>query len=130
MAFYFYISLKNRAMLKWGLVGFFSFFGMLIKPTTVIVLIAILVRELISSIANKCNLGYLIKYCIPMLVITFLLSQLAGLGVTRILNAELNKDLEVPMTHYLMMGMNVEKTGGNSAEDINYTTSFSTLDEK
>lgn len=130
IAFYSYISFKNHNMLKWLLVGFFSFFGMLIKPTTVIVLIAILIVELIISIKNKNNFMNLIKFCMPMLVVTFLLTQLITLGVTKILNAELNKDLGVPMTHYLMMGMNAEQTGGNSAEDINFTCSFPTLEEK
>lgn len=130
LAFYFYITFKDCKLSKWMLVGLFSYLGMLIKPTTVIVLIAILVVELIGSVSNKHQFFDLMKYCMPMLVITFLVSQLAAVGVTRILNAELNKNLEVPMTHYLMMGMNVEKTGGNSAEDINYTTSFSTLEEK
>lgn len=143
-AFYFYcrISLGWKQEKK-GLFPFFCFplflfCGFLIKPTAAILLIAIVViflcfhfRLLLSEKALKKlflrRAGYFLGCGL------FLLAGFKGFHsyVDTLDMFDLDRNLSVPMTHYLMMGTNILKTetgfsyGGFNMDDIGITMSQS-----
>lgn len=110
--------------------------GFLIKPTTAILLIAIVIiflcfhfRQLFAEKALKKlfirRLGYFVGCGL------FLLAGFKGFHsyVDTLDMFDLNHNLSVPITHYLMMGTNIQKTetgfyyGGFNMDDINITMS-------
>lgn len=65
-----------------------------------------------------------------LIVVGFALGSLVVAGVKRTLPVQPNGVSQAGMAHYLMMGHNEEREGGYSQEDIDFTQSFSTPQER
>ncbi|MBD5542715.1 MAG: hypothetical protein HDR01_00360 [Lachnospiraceae bacterium] len=142
-AFYFYcwISLcwkqKKKALFPLLCFPFFLLLGFLIKPTAAILLIAIVLiflcfhfkQFLSEKVLKKLflkRLGYFLGCGL------FLLAGFKGFHsyADTLDMLDLNHNLSVSMTHYLMMGTNILKTetgfsyGGFNMDDINITMSY------
>lgn len=118
---YFYLSRKNRNIyVSWFIIFNMSLFGYLIKPTCVIVLIAILIVEAWEWLFFKNNKVKKLLV-LPVLLISICLFNMINMYTQKYIGYEKNPDQEFPMTHFLMMGMNEETKGIYSADDVNLT---------
>lgn len=124
-------NLDDRHWWKWVLIGAVGCFGYRIKPQCIIVLIAIFIVELFRSICcNKKqrleiakNLSIaLFTGCLMMLLCNHVL--FSSLGIT------VDPEKEIGSTHFAMMGLNTETDGAYAADDVSFSQSFSTKQER
>lgn len=110
------------------MIGLTATLGYLIKPTTIIVFIAIIIAEIFElfSRTDSNRKGVIINIVIILLSISailFLHSNLkAGFGI--------DKEKSLGPFHYVMMGLNAESSGGYSKEDKLFSMSFGTKEER
>lgn len=106
-----------------------SFVGYLIKPTAIILLIAIFLVRFLYLIINKS--GFKWKLYLFVFLVGF---GSLGLGwktfvkVQNIIEIEDNKSM--PITHFIMMGLNKETNGAFYGEDVEYTWQFDSTADK
>ena len=108
-----------------------SLIGYKIKPTVIISIIAIAIIEIWSYLFGnkKLKLDILFKSIIAI-VLSVLLFGIINNFSKSFLGYERNIDVEMPMTHFMMMGMNEKMKGVFLYEDVEYTTSFKGIDNK
>lgn len=144
---YIYLSIKEceNKILKYilaALIGIIAVIGYQIKPTNIIILIAIGISSLIYSIKDKkVILSYIavVLFVFSGIIFTKFIynNNIANIELSGVRLSD-NEDVEVPFTHFLMMGMQtrrIEETGTEvygsySGDDYEYTLSFETKDEK
>ena len=78
---------------------------------------------------KKLKLDILFKSIIAI-VLSVLLFGIINNFSKSFLGYERNIDVEMPMTHFMMMGMNEKMKGVFLYEDVEYTTSFKGIDNK
>lgn len=121
-----YLSLKNnnKTLLKWTLIFALSFWGFKMKPTAIIVLIAIAIAEgtyILKKIKTdffKVELMHVTKIvCIgivSVVICNFLFSScIKSTGLV------IDKQANVGALHMMMMGMNPKNDGVWFADDVN-----------
>lgn len=121
---------QNKKHLNYFFIGLFSYLGYIIKPTNIIILIAILIIELFKiickhSIYKKIIFkNFLALFCGILLVI--------GLNqcILKVVNYTPNNTYTFSPYHYLMMGLNNETTGTYSSEDVLNSLSIDNYDER
>lgn len=125
MVLYFYFNRKNmNSYIAWGLIFSLSMIGYLIKPTCIIVLIAILLIEFWKFIfySNKEKLKCS-RYLLVLFSCIMILMSLKSLSYNYLGYRSSEKE-RFPLSHFLMMGMNPVTKGVYYGEDVNYTGSF------
>lgn len=138
-------SKSNRKKLKQGsvlaLMGLLATIGFQIKPTIIIVLIAILIAEFISSVRSFKKI---VTYVVAVAVVCVFFISSKTIYDNKIKNIVINgydmsdnEDLVFPFTHFAMMGMQkvyIEDRGtiygAYAPEDVLYTESFVGKDAK
>lgn len=128
---YFYLNRDNmNKYLAWFLILILSFIGYLIKPTCIIVLIAIMLLELWKFIflSNKQKIKC-IKYLLVLLSCVMLFSTIKNYSYSYLGYKE-DKTNEFPATHFLMMGLNPVTKGVYYEKDVSYTDSFNSKEKK
>lgn len=123
-----YLYSKNKKTLDYILLGFVSFVGYKIKPTVIILLIAIIIVEAISIIKN-INKQSLIKYL--KIGGVFIIGIICGVLINKASAIYLRFEpvsYAKPFTfvHYLAMGQNDETLGAYSQKDIDDTIIYGT----
>lgn len=122
-------STEQKRKIKFDIfLGIICFVGYLIKPTSMIFWIALILVNAFYAIARKTSFG-IGKFLI-------IVSVFIGLNVgwqiyqkhQQIIEIDFNKSM--PMTHFMMMGLNEETNGAFCADDVNYTWQFETTEEK
>ena len=151
--FYNYISYKNEKDSKSKLkfifyIAFFSILGYLVKPTNIIILIAIFIIELISMIEKRIfkkqsdkqkqillNKNKYKQYFINCLTVFLTILVVYGsfsiyknLRLKKYISKDLIYQNSFPMTHFMMMGLKPEGYDGKyygvySEDDVNSTKS-------
>lgn len=133
-------NMKSKCILAIAM-GIFTIIGYQIKPTAVISLIAIFISAVIYSIKDKKS--FIMCVCLSLCVIgsgvvtkvicnkTIYSMEVKGVKLNS------NEDMQVPMTHFLMMGLNTREIedrgtlyGAWRQEDCDITFSCKTKDEK
>lgn len=132
-------KLRYRILLS-SVIGGVTFIGYLIKPTVVIILIAILLITLISTIGKWKDM---VKGIALFIIILAIFAGGNSLWKEFIYHQQdtysLDKDIQVPFTHFIMMGMKEVKMGAEedstiyygpyNAEDVNATFSSASTKE-
>ena len=99
--------------------------GFKIRVVIGILIIGFIIAQFLNkdSIKNKV---------IPIfaIIIGFIIGVISFTIFSELFGIIEDKNEELPVTHYLMYGVNLEKDGKWNAEDYNYTTSNETHDEK
>ena len=129
---YVYLNKDNfNKSLSIFLMTLLAFIGYKIKPTVIIVLIAIVLIEVWKMIfkVKKIDFKSVFKIAIPLLASLVLFGAIGSVS-NSYLEYKKNTDEEIPLTHFLMMGMNPIARGGYSQEDVDYTQSHKGLDNK
>lgn len=130
-ALFFYLNKNSmNRYIAWFLIFVGSLIGYLIKPTCIIILIAIVLIELwkFLFIENKLKIKKI--SIIPSILMALIVFMGINIFSMNSLGYEKNKDTEIPMTHFLMMGMNSESKGVYNQDDVNFTNSHVGKDNK
>ena len=118
----------NYYFLRWFLIGVLSFIGYYIKPQVILILIAIIIMEIIAflRIMNRKK-GLLL---ILVLCLSFLLSCISYKAIYQHSGFNINKESTFGITHFAMMGLNPQRGGVYSDEDVEFSASFETASER
>ena len=112
-------------------IGLCSVFGAMIKPTVLIVLIAIVLLEFLRLFSSKDRtvlagrLGSL-----GLMAIAFVPMGMFSAYLRPHLNFTIDPQQQVGLTHYVMMGLNSESDGGYLQSDVDYSVSFTSVQER
>lgn len=137
LIFYCYLQLHNKSVNNYVLVAIIAItavIGISIKPQNMIVLISIIFVELFG---RKINRRRMIDFC-KFGMCLVLIMGLSFIGISYYKESQLNgaippkmqEELEVPFTHYLMLGLNPDTYGTFSPEDSRNTMQYQGKREK
>lgn len=119
-------QVNKRTILLSILLGVIIVYGVLIRTTTIIPVIALFITWFLYQLKTKIVQQNLIKIFAIIIAITI------SLFFWNIIKSHhippVNKDDTFPLTHWIMMGVSTD--GGFNKEDLAYTSSFKTYDEK
>lgn len=131
-----FTTINNKAF-KWFVIMFFSIVGFFIKPTVLIVLFAIIIILISKNIKNvQLSRIKFEKKKIILSAITILLALcgfVSGFFVSDIVSnygVEINDDRAFGITHFLMMGINLETRGAWNDDDVNISRSYKNVKER
>lgn len=110
-------SKKTKQIKDWFLIAFFSFIGYYIKPTVLIVLMAITIVELINFTKSK-NYKQYIKIVGVMLLGLLLAITINIFSLKTLKFHPIENKTSFSFIHYLAMGQNNKTLGVYSPEDI------------
>ena len=132
LAFYVYIS-GVRTPLKWFLISLICFFGASIKPTVLILELAMVLWGLVRVFPlRQWSKGRWKR--LAAIGAAIVLGAIPGSvwqeSSTAFLAGSAKPEQQLSATHYLMLGMNGATYGGHSAEDVAFSTSYVTLAER
>ena len=114
---------------KWFLILVVSFLGYKIKPQTIILLISIIAIQFITISFKKNLFIHLFKSFIPAFAVILMLN----FGISKAINSlpfDINPNLSFGMSHFLMMGLNEETNGSFSGDDVIFSSSFKTKEDR
>lgn len=132
LALYAWLRLK-RPVIRWFAVSFLCFFGASIKPTVLIVMIALILLETCRFLADRHTLKTVLVRSLSVaaaIIIGMLPGKLYQEKTTEFLAGSSKPEEQLSWTHYLMLGMNGATFGGHSAGDVEFSTSYETLAER
>lgn len=115
---------RKSQYLKWGAIGFLSYLGYMLKPTVLIVLIAMLMVELTSSTTRKKikQFGRKLVIITAGIMIAVLITSI----IKNDIGYEIDPERRFGIAHYLAMGLNEDTMGVWSEDDVEYSASFET----
>lgn len=128
--FYCYLICKDGSILRiflWPLICLLGVTGYYMKPTSILIFIAIIMMEIINFIFHKekrLECIYSLFFIIPAI---FLAKALFTYSIDYI-GLDFNEDIQLSPAHYFMMGLNNESSGGYHSPD--YAFSCGTDDPK
>lgn len=129
--FYLYLlspeKLPGKAA-KWIGIGFLSKFGYEIKPTVSIITIAIVLLLLVHLFEKKERKNTLAA--LLFLAIGFLVGIGFSIYAEKYMGFLPDRDKDLPVAHYLMLGQNDNTYGVFSGTDRSFTLQFDTKEEK
>ncbi len=134
LTFYLYVRPEPRKKIRWICRGGSLLLGCIgynIKPTAMIIVLAILLVEAFHQLAKK-RLGAWKHLAAMVLCVALSLGAVHG-AVTLLCqryDITLNPDRQIGMAHFLMMGANEERDGAFYSEDVDFSNSFSTCSER
>ena len=122
----------RKPVLKWFLISLLCFFGASIKPTVLIVFIALVGLGVCGFLAEKVGKDWWKRAA--ALAAAVALGAAPGLTYqktsTVYMTGSDKPEAQLSMTHYLMLGMNGATYGGHSQADVDFSSSFPTLEER
>ena len=107
------------------LIGFFLYMGICIKGSLTVLVIAVLIY-LALTFSFKTFFKTALSFLLGLVIASGIWS--ASLGVIDLTSQDELDSYRFPPTHWIMMGMH--GAGNYCAEDVQYTQSFNTYDEK
>lgn len=121
----------SRVML-WILMGFIAMIGYLIKPQTAIAFIAVVIVEFLLALNNMClNKLKTFTICFASgLIGVFLCLLIYSNAIVPSLHFHTVPDKTMGMQHYFMMGLNESTDGVYSDDDVVFTRSFESNEER
>lgn len=132
LVFYLYLIARNvkskkPELLLWFFIGLLGRFGMMIKPNSGMVFIAVLVMEAVKLIGERKQRKLSVLQHLGMVAVA--LALLVGVHKVMIsyTGCILNEDIKMTYTHYLMMGLNEETAGSYNSNDYGFSSSQETV---
>lgn len=104
--------------------------GSLVKPTVLIVVIAIIVLELVQGIKSLKMEWKELFIKIAMIAVVALLYKGVQLVIYDVTSYTPNEEIAATYHHYFLMGLNEETTGGCYSGDFAFLGSFDTKEER
>ncbi len=117
---------------KWTAIFILVLCGYKIKPTVLIVLIAIGICEAIHFITKKITKERIRSYLsgVVMMAAVFVIGSLLFSKLITLTPLQINKELNTGPLHMFMMGMNSENDGCFVLSDVTYSFSYPTKKER
>lgn len=132
LALYAFLRVRNPVLKAFAVSGL-CFMGACVKPTVLIVLIALAILSACEFFARKDFSGKAwlrVLAVLAAVIVGMLPGKLFQDHTTAYLAGEATPQGQLCETHYLMLGMNGETYGGHSPADVEFSTSFETLSER
>lgn len=130
LSFYLYIKEKETQNIKYMfLFVLLQVLGYYIKPQIIFLLISVFIYEIINYKYNKDEIIKILK----RIGITLIVIVLAIIYVKVIIyfsGFKIDKEKKFGITHYLMMGFNEERNGVWFANDVIFSSNFSSYKER
>lgn len=123
---------KEKKWYNYLMIGLLSYIGYCIKPTNIIILIAIIIVEiykLLFKLKDKKQLKQKIKVSV-IVGIGILIASLINVAVLNVSKYEVERKYTFSLYHYLMMGINTETTGGWNSKDVENDLLIEDYDER
>lgn len=123
---------KEKKWYNYLMIGLLSCIGYYIKPTNIIVLIAIIIVEtykLLFRLIDKKQLKQKLKVSV-ISGIGILIAVMINVALLNVSKYEIERKYTFSLYHYLMMGINTETTGGWNAEDVENDLLIEDYDER
>lgn len=129
LTLYLYLSRRDASnkYYRWFLIGLSGMVGYYMKPSSVIVLIAIVMIELISMKRDKGKQGARILLC---LIGAGMLAVVLQLCIRQYVGIETDSEKEFNMMYFVMLGLGENATGAYDPIELDYATSFETAAER
>lgn len=126
-----YLSVQ-KPFVKWLLISLLCFFGAAIKPTVLIVLIALIVLGVFEFLSKRNDKDWWKRgiAIAAALMLGAIPGQAFQKAATAYLAGSAVPEKQLSLTHYLMLGMNGTTYGGHSTDDVAFSQSFPTLAER
>lgn len=121
---YLYTRPTRNESVRWMLIGACAYIGFRIKPTTAILLIAILSVELVASIGRMPDWRRVLRAAALFITTLVLLQASYALLMVPSLGLTLNKEKSMGPVHFIKMGLNDETDGVFLDEDVQFSESF------
>lgn len=122
----------TKPLRKWLLISLLSFIGYAVKPTALIVFIALVLLEALRFLAGRLTPARLRRAGAILCVVV--IGALPGLAFQKLsikaLTGTAKPEAQLSLTHYLMLGMNGATYGGHSDGDVDFSKSYATLEER
>lgn len=134
LSMYLYCKKYKNARIKMvGFIssGFVSAVGYFIKPQCLFVLIGMVILEVLKLV-HKTSLKALFRP-IALCLVAVTVFGITNIGLERLNNKydiQIDKEQTFGYSHFLMMGANQETNGVYSADDVRFSSSFATSDER
>lgn len=137
IVFWSYIFITHP-IVKWTLLPFFIYLGYGIKPTVAFIGFAIALLEL-STLAKKRDTAQAFTLTCPVLLSILARFSALALGILigmstvymmQLKISEIDPEMAFSPTHFLMMGFNQNTSGVFSADDVAFSRSFTTKNER
>lgn len=132
LALYAWLTVRRPAI-RWGLISLACFAGAAVKPTVLIVLIALGLLALCRFLGRRDFSAAAWKRALAVLA-ALVLGAVPGQAFQRAATAYLAGSAvpqeQLSETHYLMLGMNGETYGGHSPDDVTFSQSFESLTDR
>ncbi len=125
---------KSRAIVLWCVNGAVAFIAFKIKPQAFIMFIAVVIVEAARTVLIRRKDKALLKKSLTnivacLLVFVIIAAAFSVFSATQT-GIELNKETEIGLPHFFMMGLNGENHGGYCYDDVQFSTSFDTKEER
>lgn len=134
LSFYLYVKPIDKKVLSYisrFCAVFILVVGYFIKPQCVIMLIAIIGIEIFYLLRGFSFEKLKKPLAVVMSIVICYLSVTVAINLTNEkMGIEINDNKAFGMTHYMMMGLNQEKGGVYSADDVKFSQSFETVEER
>lgn len=126
LTLYLYLCAKGTDRLAvecvlWGLLGLVGLFGYFIKPSAVLVLIAILCYEAVLLLTEKGRRRKAVLH-FALIAAAFVLSRGMWGHMLDYTGSNLDEKLKFSYTHYLMLGLNEENVGAYNSDDYAFSS--------
>lgn len=135
VVFYLYLLVRNAKskkteLLLWFSIGLLGRFGMMIKPNSGMVFIAIMVMEIVKLVGEKKQGKLSVLQHLGMVAAAMVILVGVNKAMISYTGCIMNEDIRLTYTHYLMMGLNEETAGSYNSNDYGFSSSQSTVPER
>lgn len=132
LIFYCYLICKDGSKLRfvlWPLICLLGVTGYYMKPTSIIIFIAIIMMQIINFIFQKGKRKEGIYSLIFIIPAIFLAKALFTYSIDYI-GLDFNEDIQLSPAHYFMMGLNNESSGGYHSPDYGFSSTITDPKER
>ncbi len=132
LIFYCYLVCKDGKNIKfvlWPFICLLGVIGYYMKPTSIIIFIAIVIMQIINFIFQKEKRKESIYSLIFIIPAIFLAKALFSYSVDYI-GLDFNEDIQLSPAHYFMMGLNDETSGGYNSGDYAFSSNINDPKER
>ncbi len=126
LIFSFYLFLPKNSNWKWFLISIVSFLAYQLKPQLLIIFIAIILISFLEMFSQK-NFKKMLHYILIVIFAYLIVTVPCSLVVKKM---GLDETKKVGISHFLMMGMNYDRNGVYSDEDVSFSTSIADPKER
>ncbi len=122
-----------KAFPKWFLITLVCFFGATIKPSIIILWIALMMIsafQTIPKMMEKQKIAKRLAVIALAIILGIIPAKMWQNVTTTIMAGTATPEGQLCETHYIMMGMNGDTYGGHSPDDVEYSSSFETIAQR